>query len=188
MEERARYHLDRKITVDEYQRLGREGFFPDHLRLELIDGEVREMPSMGPSHAWIVDRLALRLIRQLGDTHHIRCQGPVDLDMYNEPEPDILVARPDPVFARRHPNPPDVLLAIEVSDSTLREDRRHKIPRYARSGIPEAWIVDVGRERIHVFTEPAGITYQRETTYNRGEIIPSTAIPSLHLPVEAAFD
>ena len=86
------------------------------------------------------------------------------------------------------PCPPDILLVTEVSDSTLRQDRRQKIPRYARSGIPEAWIVDVGRQRIHAFSEPAGITYQRETTYNRGEIIPSAAIPSLRLPVETAFD
>ena len=188
MEERARYHLDRKITVDEYQRLGREGFFPDDVRLELIDGEVREMPSMGPSHAWIVDRLALRLIRQLGDTHHIRCQGPVDLDMYNEPEPDILVARPDPVFARRHPNPPDVLLAIEVSDSTLREDRRHKIPRYARSGIPEAWIVDVGHRQVRLYSKPAGITYQSEEVLRPGQAICSTTIEELDLTVDQVFE
>ena len=179
MEERASYQLGRKITVDEFQRLGREGVFPDGSRLELIDGEVREMSPVGPSHAWIVDRLLAMLFRQLGDMHHIRCQGPVELDIYNEPEPDILVARPNPAFAHRHPTPPDVLLAIEVSDSTLRQDRRHKIPRYARAGIPESWIIDVGRRRIHVFTEPAGITYQSETTHGLGDTIESPTIRSL---------
>ena len=188
MEERPRYQLHRKITVDEFQRLGREGFFPDDARLELIDGEVREMSPVGPSHAWIVDRLAARLIRQLGDTHHIRSQNPVDLDTYNEPEPDISVARLDPVFARRHPNPSDVLLVIEVADSTLRTDRRHKIPRYARSGIPEAWIVDVGHRRVRLYCQPAGITYQSERILRPGQAIRSTTIGELDLTVDQVFE
>ncbi|MDE0008088.1 MAG: Uma2 family endonuclease, partial [Gammaproteobacteria bacterium] len=119
---------------------------------------------------------------------HVRAQHPIDLDKHNEPQPDLVVARKTRAYKLRHPLPPDVLLVIEVSDSSLREDRRGKIPRYARAGIPEAWIVDVGRERIHAFSEPAGITYQRETTHNRGEVVHSAAIPSLRLPVEAAFD
>ncbi len=181
------YKIGRRLTVSEYQRLGREGAFPDDARLELVDGEVREMPPIGVSHAWIVDQLSHALFTQLPN-HHVRAQNPIDLDKYNEPQPDLVVARRTPAFKLRHPLPPDVLLVIEVSDSSLRQDRRGKIPRYARSGIPEAWIVDVGRERIHAFSEPAGITYQRETTFNRGEVIHSAAIPSLRLPVEAAFD
>ena len=188
MEERAPYKLDRKITVDEFQRLDREGFFPFEARLELIDGEVREMSPIGPSHAWIVDRLVESLILQLADRYRVRGQNPIVLDSRNQPQPDIVVTRRNPAFKLRHPLPPDALLAIEVSDSSLRQDRRHKIPRYARAGIPESWIVDVGRERIQVFTQPAGITYQSETTYARGESIRCTAIPDLRLKVDGAFD
>lgn len=188
MEERAPYKLNRKITVDEFQRLGREGFFPYDARLELIDGEVREMSPIGPSHAWIVDLLVKSLIEQLADRYLVRGQNPIVLDSRNQPQPDIVVARRNSAFKLRHPLPPDVLLAIEVSDSTLRQDRRHKIPRYARAGIPESWIVDVGRERMHVFTQPAGITYQSEVTRTRGETIHCAAIPDLHLQVNQAFD
>lgn len=182
MEERAHYHLDRKITVDEYQRLGREGFFPEDVRLELIDGEVREMSPVGPVHAGIVDRITEALMRRLIDTHRIRVQNPIDLDAHNEPQPDIVVAKRLTELDHRHPNPSDVLLAIEVSDSTLRQDRRHKIPRYARAGIPESWVVDVGRRRIHVFTEPAAVTYQSETTHAPGDTIESPTIRSLRVP------
>lgn len=188
MEERVPYKLDRKITVEEFQRLGREGFLPFEARLELIDGEVREMSPIGPSHAWIVDLLAESLFRQLADRYRVRAQNPIDLDRYNEPQPDIVVARRNPAFKLRHPLPQDVLLAIEVSHSSLCQDRRHKIPRYARAGIPESWIVDADRERIHVFTQPAGITYQSEITFTRGETIRCTSIPDLELKVDQAFD
>ena len=182
MEERGRYQLDRKITVDEFQRLGREGFFPDGARLELIDGEVQEMAPISPVHAGIVDRVNEALMRRLIDTHRIRVQNPLDLDVRNEPQPDIVVANRLAELDHRHPNPPDVLLAIEVSDSTLRQDRRHKIPRYARAGIPESWIIDVGARRIHVFTEPAGITYQSEATHALGDTIESPTIRDLRIP------
>lgn len=188
MEEPAPYKLGRKVTVAEFQRLDREGFFPFEARLELIDGEVREMAPIGPSHAWIVDRLAEELILKLADTFRIRGQNPIVLDSRNQPQPDIVVARRNSAFKLRHPLPPDVLLAIEVSDSSLREDRRHKIPRYARAGIPESWIVDVGRERIRAFTQPVGITYLSETTFTRGEAIRCTSIPDLQLKVDQAFD
>ena len=186
MEERASYDLGRKITADEYQRLGREGFFPDDARLELIDGEVRAR--VRPAHAWIVDRLVARLVRQLGVTHHIRCQGPVDLDVHNEPEPDIAVARLDPVFARRHPSPSDILLVIEVADSTLRTDRHDKIPRYARTGIPEAWIVDVEHRRLRLYSKPRGITYQSEQVMRPGQAIRSATIEELDLTVGQVFE
>ncbi len=188
MEERATYSLNRKIAVDEFQRLGREGFFPPDIRLELIDGEVREMAPIGPSHAWIVDRLAESLILQLADRYQVRVQNPIDLDPRNEPQPDLVFTRRSSAFKLRHPLPQDVLLAIEVSDSTLREDRRRKILRYARAGIPEAWIVDAGRERIHAFTQPAGITYQSEITRSRGEGVPCSTIPDLRLDVDDAFE
>lgn len=182
MEERATYHLDRKITVDEFQKLGREGFFPHETRFELIDGEVREMPPVGPLHAGIVDRLTEALMRRLIDTHRIRVQNPIDLDPRNEPQPDIVVTKRLDELDQRHPNPPDTLLAIEVSHSTLRFDRRQKIPRYARAGIPESWIIDVDGRRIHVFSQPAGITYQSETVHGLGDTIESPTIPTLRLP------
>ena len=188
MEERAQYHLDRKITVDEYQRLGREGFFPDDVRLELIDGEVREMVPVRPSRAWIMGQLAMRLVRQLGDTHLIRNRNPVDLDANNEPLPDLSISRLDPVFARRHPIPSDVLLVIEIADSTLRTDRRHKIPRYARSGIREAWIVDVGYRQVRLYSKPAGITYQSGEVLRPGQTIHSTTIEELDLTVDQVFE
>lgn len=189
MEERTSYDLDRRITVDEYQRLGEEGFFSDGARLELIEGEVRETAPVGPPRAWIMGQLAMALIRELGDTHLIRNRNPVDLDANNEPLPDLSISRLDPVFARRHPVPSDVLLVIEVSDSTLlRADRRDKICRYARSGIREAWIVDVEQREVRLYSEPAGITYQCEQVLRPGQAIRSTTIKELDLTVEQVFE
>ena len=188
MEERAHYKLDRKITVDEYQRLGREGFFPEDVRLELIDGEVREMSPVGPVHAGIVDRITEALMRRLIDTHRTRVQNPIDLDARNEPQPDIVVARRLAELGHRHPNPSDVLLAIEVSDSTLRQDRRQNIPPYARAGILEAWVNDVASRRIHVFTQPAGITYQSETCTGSTHMALGTRRPPVRQGTRSGFD
>ena len=111
------------------------------------------MPPIDPPHANTVDRLTVMLAARLAGVAHLRVQGPIHLDDYNEPQPDLTVMRFRDDYSRQHPTPADVLLAIEVADTSLRYDRDEKMPRYGAAGIPEAWLVDVQAGTITVFTE-----------------------------------
>jgi Uma2 family endonuclease len=115
-------------------------------------------------------------------------QNPVHLNDYSEPEPDILVLKPRNDFYRYgKPRPEDVLLLIEVSDSTLEADRQIKIPLYARAGVPEVWIVNLNDEHIETFADPSGYTYKTVATFSRGEEIQSRSLAALRLDVSEIF-
>lgn len=121
----------------------------DHV--ELLDGEVVEMSPIGPRHAACVDRLARVFFRELGERAIIRVQGAIQLGDSSEPEPDIVLLRDRADFyADRHPTPPDVLLVIEVSDTSLRYDLLRKTPFYVAEGVPEAWVLDLVANVLHV--------------------------------------
>ena len=183
----AMYKIGHRLTVTEFQRLGHEGAFPADARLELVDGEVREMSPIGVSHAWIVDQLSHALITQLPD-YYVRTQNPIDLDKYNEPQPDLVVARRTPAFKLRHPLPPDILLVIEVSDSTLRQDRRQKIPPLRPLRHPRS--LDHRRgPRTHPRLQRTGRSHlpARDNLQPRRDH-PLRRNPFLRLPVETAFD
>ena len=176
-----------RFTVEEYYRMGEIGIFPPDARLELVDGLVRRMPPIDPPHASIVDRLSMLLAGRLAGVAHLRVQGPIHLDDYNEPQPDLTVMRFRDDYSRRHPTPADVLLAIEVADTSLRYDRDEKIPRYGRYGIPEAWLVDVQAGTITVFTEPHAGGYGEQRVLSRGEEIVSVSVEGLRVRVDEAL-
>jgi Uma2 family endonuclease len=162
-----------RFTVDEYHRLGEAGILGEDDRVELIDGEIVMMTPIGSRHAACVDQLTRSLVELYGDAGVVRVQNPITLDVRSEPQPDVVVLRP--IASRyfdRHPQPADVLLAIEVADSSLGYDRRIKIPLYASAGIAELSIVDLGRELVDVHREPFPGGYAERRTYRRGERIP----------------
>jgi len=175
----------RRLTVDDFAKMCEVGILTADDRVELIDGELIEMPPMGPPHAGIVNHLAKILIHRLGDGADLRIQSSVLLSRYTQPEPDLAVVRPDPNrYLLRHPQPTDILIAIEVADSSLRYDRREKIPRYAAAGVPEAWLVDVRARSITVYTEPGSDGYDTSRTVGWAEELVATAVPSLNLVFE----
>lgn len=137
-------------TVSEFQRMGETGFLGPEARLELLEGELFEMAPIGSFHAGTVNILNRLFMRLVADTAVVDCQNPVVLDDHSEPQPDIALLRPRPdYYLKAHPRAEDVLLLIEVSDSTARFDRKTKVPLYARHGIPEVWLV-VGPQRRHI--------------------------------------
>lgn len=137
-------------TVREFQRMGETGFLDPKARLELIEGELFEMAPIGCFHAGTVGILTRLLVRTVANAAFVHVQSPVVLDEHSEPQPDIALLRPcSDYYLKEHPRAEDVLLLIEVSDSTVRFDRKTKIPLYARYGIPEVWLV-VGPRRRHI--------------------------------------
>ena len=115
-------------------------------------------------------------------------QDPIQLDDFNEPQPDVAVLRfRDDYYSRRHPTPVDVLLVIEVADSSLSYDRDEKMPLYGRAGIPEAWLVDVQSGTITVFTEPQASGYGQQRMMSRGDEIVSVSVECLRLQVDEAM-
>lgn len=118
----------------------------------------------------------------------VRVQSSIRLDDYNEPQPDVSVLRSrDDYYGTQHPTPADVLLAIEVADTSLRYDRDEKMPRYDRYGIPEAWLVDVQAQTITVFTQPHAGGYREQHVLSRGQEIMSVAVEGLGLGVDEAL-
>ena len=177
-----------RFTVDDFARLGEAGIFTEDDRVELIDGEIRDMTPIGQPHAWIVNRLTRRLVLRLADRAYVSVQNPLRLDGHTEPQPDLVVARGgENDYADRHLVAGDVLLVIEVADSSLRYDRAEKMPRYARSGIPEAWLVDVTDRAVTVYTAPGAGGYVSEQVFRPGAEIASTRVAGLRVTVDEIF-
>ena len=154
-----------RISVDAFHLMGKAGILGPADRVELIDGEIIDMSPIGALHAAIVDMLARHFGRHAGESVFIRCQNPLRLDDINEPEPDIAILRPRADFyTTGHPGPADVLLVIEVSDTSLAYDLGTKVPLYARHGIPEVWVIDAATRRTRVFRQPVGGTYSLDTS------------------------
>lgn len=150
----------RRFTVDEYYRMAEVGILGPDDRVELLDGEIVEMSPIGSRHAATVTRLQRLFERGAADRSIVRVQQPVRLDRYSEPEPDVaVVAVREDFYAAGHPTPRDVLLIVEVADTSLRYDRHRKLPSYARAGIPEVWLVDLTVDRVETHRAPRGDGY-----------------------------
>ena len=176
-----------RFTVDEFARMGEAGIFTEDDRVELIDGEILEMTPIGPLHAWIAGRLNELIVTRLAGKMHVRIQNPVRLGSHTEPQPDLVVARRIDAYAERHPGPDDILLVIEVADSSLRYDRLEKVPRYGKAGIPETWLVDVDAVAVTVHTDPGPNGYARQQVRRRGDELAAASVPELGFPVDDVF-
>jgi Uma2 family endonuclease len=159
------------FTVDAYHRLTELGIFDEDDRVELLDGQIVEMTPIGGRHAACVVRLNNLLARRSADTA-VSMQNPVVLGERWEPQPDIAVLRRAAGLAGAWlPSPADVVLVIEVADTSLQRDRDVKIPRYAESGIPEAWLVDLDGDTITVYRTPGPEGYSEIVTVSRRDTL-----------------
>ena len=150
-----------RFTVADYHRMAHAGILGEGDRVELIDGEIIEMSPIGSRHAACVNRLTRLLVTKLGDRAVVAVQNPVRLSDLSEPQPDFAVLRPrQGAYADRHPGPADILLLIEVADTSLPVDEQVKAPLYAMAGIPELWIVDLGGRSIEVLLDPTEQGYR----------------------------
>jgi Uma2 family endonuclease len=173
------------FSVDDYYRMADAGVFPIDARVELIEGEVIEMSPIGNRHAGCVDRLNALLNRKLKDNVIVRVQSPIRLNDFSEPQPDIALLKPrDDFYASAHPTPADVLLIIEVADTTVEYDRRVKLPLYARAGIPEAWLMILPKEIIEVHSQPVNGKFQKTQRLKRGKTLRSPTIDGLGFKID----
>ncbi|MBA4017195.1 MAG: Uma2 family endonuclease [Pirellula sp.] len=175
-----------RFTVGDYHRMGEAGILTERDRVELIRGEIVMMSPIGSKHAGCVNALMEMLVVRLVGAASVQVQNPIGLDKFSEPQPDLSVLkyRPDS-YRSASPVTADVLLVIEVADSTLESDRGVKLPLYAEAGIPEYWLVDLQNERVEVYRTPAGGSYAEKQVLARGERIVCGTFPQLALDVAA---
>jgi Uma2 family endonuclease len=172
------------FNVDQYYRLAEAGVLKPDDRVELIEGEIIKMPPIGSPHASSVTRANYALEPFTRHKFIVSIQNPVRLSDFSEPVPDIALLKPRPDFyAERHPRPEDVLLIIEVADTTLLSDRNVKIPLYARHGIPECWLVNLPKKIIEVYYDLMDEVYRKALKCNREEVLTSPTVPGLSLKV-----
>lgn len=177
-----------QFTVADFARMGEAGIFTEDDRVELIDGEVRIMSPIGPRHAAVVKRLNALFNRQVADYGIVSVHNPIQLTDYSEPLPDLAILRPrDDFYVAAHPLPADVLLVVEVAETSLAYDREEKIPRYAQALIPEVWLVDVSRETVTQYTRPAAGRYGRELQLTRGQPLLSPTLTNIQLSIDRIF-
>ncbi len=177
-----------RITVEEYYRMAEDGLLKPDGRHELIEGEIIEMPPMGVSHASELSKLMYLFVRSSGNLAQVRVQMPVRLDSYSEPEPDLAVvsARED-FYKARHPIASDVLLLVEVSQSSSGQDRRNKIPLYARHSVPEVWIVDLARQQLQVYRAPREGNYTEISAAAKPGLAVLSALPDVKVDLSDLF-
>ena len=157
-------------TVADMRRFIERGAFKPEDRLELIEGELIDMAPIGPGHADCVDELNERLSVQAQRRFRVRVQNPITLNDTSEPQPDIALVQRHAALRGRHPCAEDVLLLIEVSDTTGEYDRNVKLPLYARSDIVEVWLIDLRQRTIEVYRDPEGDQYTDTVIHNTGKV------------------
>jgi Uma2 family endonuclease len=175
-----------RFTIEEYEQMGAVGILPEDARVELIQGEVVAMSPVGDRHYDSVLLLNRLLNRQVPDDLGVAVQSPVRLPSDSEPEPDIVIVR----IARATPGVPtvrDVLLVIEVSDSTRDYDYGVKVPLYGAAGIREMWLVDLNAGHVDRYTEPYEGGYHAMRRFVQGQTVTSDAVATIAVPVGTAL-
>ena len=174
----------RRFSVDEYDRMIAAGILQEDEHVELLGGAIVCMAPIGIPHANVVSFLLNWFARRLPEAFHVRVQDPIRIPPKAEPEPDLVIVRgPIGTYARAHPGPADVLLAIEVADTSLAHDRDVKGPLYAAAGIPDYWLLDLVGEQMLVHREPKRGSYTKVETLRCSDTLAPLAFPDLVLPL-----
>ena len=171
-----------KWTLEEYHQMIASGLL-DNKRVELIRGEIVEMPPEGEPHAHFSTATGNYLIRLLGDRAMVRQAKPITLPNQSEPEPDIAVVVPLGIeYASHHPYPENILWLIEYSNSSLQKDLQVKTQVYAEVNIAEYWVVNLKNQSLNVFREPQSGQYTSRVSYTQGQLTP-LAFPDMSIKV-----
>jgi Uma2 family endonuclease len=177
-----------RLTVRDYYRMGEAGIFAPDARVELIEGEIIDMAPIGTRHGAAVKRLVALLTSALGSRVIVAVQDPLRLSELSEPEPDLMLLQPrDDFYAEAHPSAADVLLLIEVADTSARYDREVKLPLYARHGVPEVWIVDLEARLLRFHREPAGGAYAQVSATATPGVTPIASLPGVAIDLSAVL-
>lgn len=174
-----------RFTVADYYRMAEAGIFDEDARVELLGGQVVDMSPIGPGHASTVDACGeafagLVVARRVT----VRTQNPLALGEYDEPEPDVAVVRPRADrYATGHPGAADVLLLVEVAESSLAYDQSTKAAVYAAAGIREVWVVNLPDRVLEVYRDPSPAGYQDRQIHGRAARVAPLAFPELTIAV-----
>ena len=172
------------LTVDDYHKMGEAGIIHEDDRVELIEGMLIDMAPIGSDHAGQVIQLNVILTRLLSGKAFISPQNPIRLGQHSEPQPDCAVLRlRDDFYRTAHPEPQDILLLIEVSDTTVRYDREIKIPLYARYRIPEVWLLDLQNKQLEIYRQPSDDGYRQILRPARDERVAPALLPDVSLAI-----
>ena len=176
------------FTVDEFHRMYERRVLPPEERTELIEGDIILVAAIGSHHFQCVNTFNGWLVVGVGGRGIVSIQNAVRLSTSSEPQPDVAILRPrEDGYSERLPGPADVLLLIEVSDSSFPFDQKRKLPLYAASGIPELWITQVARKRVLVHRNPSGAGYEDVQIVRRDGVLSPQACPDLRFPVASLF-
>lgn len=171
-----------RLSIEDYERLGEAGILPPDSRVELIDGELIDMAPIGTGHASTTTRLIRLLVTRAADRAIVSPGNPVRLPPWSMPQPDLMLLRPRrDEYATRHPDADDVLLAIEIAESSLRFDLGRKARVYARHGIAEYWVVGVASHRLHVHRGADGLGWKEVRVLAPPFSVAPLALPELTL-------
>lgn len=174
-----------RFDVEDFHRMAEAGVFGEDDRVELLEGEIVEMSPIGSRHAACVKRLNAAFAGALAGRAVVSVQDPIRLGPWSEPQPDVALLRPRAdYYAGEHPGPADVLLVVEVAESSVDTDRRYKVPLYAAAGIPEVWLVDLVERRIDICTEPDAGGYRHVREAAAGDVIAPLTFAHLTMDVD----
>lgn len=175
----------RGFSVDDYYHLADVGILDEDDRVELIDGEIIVMSPINSPHASGVKAFNREFARKLGDRAIVSVQDPIHLNDNTEPQPDIALIRyRDDFYASAHPTPDDILLLVEVADSSLERDREKARGTYAKHGIPEVWIANLSDDCVERYRNPAQDGYADVSEFRRGDTISPSALPDVELAID----
>lgn len=174
----------RLFTVEEYHRMAETGILKEDDRLELLKGELVKMSPIGTRHAACVNRLLKLFSQRVGDMAIVAVQNPIRLNDNSEPQPDLTILQPRADFyATAHPQPGEILLLIEVADTTADFDRAVKIPLYAQNQITEVWLVDITAQTLELFREPTPTGYKYQQQLTLGDKVAMGVFPDVEIGV-----
>jgi Uma2 family endonuclease len=177
-----------RFTVAEYHRMAEVGILNENSRVELIRGQIVDMAPIGAPHLGMVNRLNRLLAVALAGRGILSVQNPVRLDDGSEPEPNVVVLRPRADdYATATPTPPDVLLLIEVADTSLDDEHAIKLPLYAENAIPECWIVNLLDRVVEVYRQPQNGRYTDTQRIGPGDTLDIALLPGAALPLADLF-
>jgi Uma2 family endonuclease len=173
-----------RLSAQDFHRLGEVGILASDARVELIEGEIIDMAPIGTRHAGTVEQLA-RVLHRAAGAYWVRTQQPIALGEHSEPVPDIALVVPDTDdYKTRHPQASDVLLIIEVAETSIRYDLDVKVALYAKHGIRELWVVDIARRELVLFRDEGGAGYATRATLLSDAIVAPVALPHAAVKLE----
>jgi Uma2 family endonuclease len=171
-----------RFGVDQFIRMAEVGILPPDPRVELVDGEVMRMPPIGSRHAFVVDSLAHEFRSKVSDEAWVSAQNPLRLSPYDLVLPDVMLLRPmGTQYRHRLPQGGDVLLVVEIAETTLAYDSTWKLQLYARAALPEYWLIDLSGRCAVVCREPGNDSYASRVRFGPGDTLSPLALPNVSL-------